>query len=38
MFLVYKVLARSYDARKYAIMNPKVIPFRLKYTYVRRAR
>lgn len=39
MFLVYKVLVGSYDARKYAVMSPKVILSRpppavsLKYTY-----
>lgn len=37
MFLVYKVLARageSYDARKYAIMSPKVIPLSTAKIYI----
>lgn len=42
MFLMYKVLAGSYDARKYVVMSPKVIlslPFPgLKYTYGSSAR
>lgn len=34
MYLVYKVLTPSYGARKYVVMNPKVILFRLKYARV----